>query len=411
MSEPHALTLHDALVVATGGLSLLGIGLGRVPGATLNRAVVAVVGAAAMVALDGGDIRAALRAIDGRVLVLLFALMVVASALADAGAFDLLAARVERARLGGAAMLVALVAVTGLLAAVLLNDAVVLMLTPAVVRLARRLGTAPLPYVLALALAANAGSVATVTANPQNVVAAVAGGVGYLRFAEALAPVALGSLPVVALVVWLRFRRDIAGRSPPATDAPAPVEVAPVRLTLAATAAAGMLAAFAAGLPVAASALLAAGLLLAAWGRKAGALLRAADLQLLVLVAGLFVIVGGVARTPEAAAALQWASSAGAVGLAGIVALASNLVSNVPAVLFLLPAAGHGGGGPSPTLTLAMASTLAGNLTLVGSIANLIVAEGARRHRVEVGFVDHLVVGVPVTVVTLALGLAWLRLR
>lgn len=411
MSEPHALTLHDALVVATGGLSLLGIGLGRVPGATLNRAVVAVVGAAAMVALDGGDIRAALRAIDGRVLVLLFALMVVASALADAGAFDLLAARVERARLGGAAMLVALVAVTGLLAAVLLNDAVVLMLTPAVVRLARRLGTAPLPYVLALALAANAGSVATVTANPQNVVAAVAGGVGYLRFAEALAPVALGSLPVVALVVWLRFRRDIAGRSPPATDAPAPVEVAPVRLTLAATAAAGMLAAFAAGLPVAASALLAAGLLLAAWGRKAGPLLRAADLQLLVLVAGLFVIVGGVARTPEAAAALQWASSAGAVGLAGIVALASNLVSNVPAVLFLLPAAGHGGGGPSPTLTLAMASTLAGNLTLVGSIANLIVAEGARRHRVEVGFVDHLVVGVPVTVVTLALGLAWLRLR
>ena len=87
----------------------------------------------------------------------------------------------------------------------------------------------------------------------------------------------------------------------------------------------------------------------------------------------------------------------------------SNLVSNVPAVLLFKPIYPQISQGMVTGLVLASASTLAGNLTLLGSMANLIVIEQARRDGVEIGFVEYLMVGLPVTAITLALGIAWLR--
>lgn len=401
--------LHDAAVFTVAALALLGIGLGRVPGARVNRAVFGLAGGGAMLALHGGQLSFLLGAIDGRVLILLFALMVINGALADSGAFQWVAKVVVARRMGPTALLASVAVAAGTLSAFFLNDAVVLMLTAPVVALARRLGSSPLPYLLALALAANVGSVATLTGNPQNVIVAVTTGIRYGPFAATLAPVAAASLIVVIALVRILYHHELR-RGAAGAPLETVVDIRLGRLVPTVTATTGMLVAFVVGAPVTFAAVLTATLLLAVSGRRAGRLIGAVDAQLLVLLAGLFVIVAGLATTPAASAALAWAEHVGALGLTAMVAVASNLISNVPAVLLFLPAARSTSPDHGAALTLAMASTLAGNLTLMGSIANLIVAENARRLGVEVGFFRHARVGVPVALITLALGVARLGL-
>ena len=138
---------------------------------------------------------------------------------------------------------------------------------------------------------------------------------------------------------------------------------------------------------------------------------REIDWQLLVLFSGLFVVIAGVEASGLVGDLLGWAGALSLYRpavLTVVTAVLSNLVSNVPAVLLfktVIPAFGEPERG---WLILAMASTLAGNLTLVGSVANLIVVEQARAAGLEIGFVEYARVGVPVTVLTLFLG--WLIL-
>ncbi len=466
----------QSLTLAIGGLTLAVIAFGRVPGARLSRAAVAFVGAAALLAVQAVDLGAAGRMVNGEVLLLLFSLMVVNASLASAGAFRLLATLVTRGTLGPRRLLALLVLSAGVLSALFLNDTVVLMLTPLVVRAARRLRLPPLPYLLGLALAANAGSVATVTGNPQNVLVAVGAGIGYGEFAARLGPVALLALAVTLGVLLVAFRRELrggrlvvaeaaaagavagavvagttAGAGAGATAGPAPLpQVQRGRLLVSGAAALLMLTGFVAGVPVALAAAVAAALLLASHGRGASLILKRVDYELLVLFAGLFVVVGAIAATglPErwllgllgagggaagglvggpvggqlggalgstlgGAAAGQVATGPAGLGiLTAVTAALSTLVSNVPAVLMLLPALAlptlAPPAGTTLGLTVAMAATLAGNLTLMASVANLIVAESARRLGEEVGFWAYLRVGVPVTLLSLLLG--WLYL-
>jgi Na+/H+ antiporter NhaD/arsenite permease-like protein len=470
--------VSQSLTLAIGGLTLAVIAFGRVPGARLSRAAVAFVGATALLAVQAVDLEAAVRLVNGEVLLLLFSLMVVNASLASAGAFRLLATLMTRGTLGPKRLLALLVLSAGVLSALFLNDTVVLMLTPLVVRAARRLGLPPLPYLLGLALAANAGSVATVTGNPQNVLVAVGAGIGYGEFAARIGPVALLALAVTLGVLLVVFRRELRGgrlvvagaatagavagaagseghvaeghakdgiEGVPvgATAGPAPLpRVQRGRLLVSGAAALLMLAGFVAGVPVALAAAIAAALLLASHGRGASLILKRVDYELLVLFAGLFVVVGAIAATglPEqwllgllgagggalsgqvggalgsalgGAAAGQVATGPAGLGiLTAVTAALSTLVSNVPAVLVLLPALAlptlAPPAGTTLGLTVAMASTLAGNLTLMASVANLIVAESARRLGEEVGFWAYLRVGVPVTLLSLLLG--WLYL-
>ena len=400
----------SALVVAV--VTLAGVAFGRLPFVPLDRAGFALVGAAALLVTGVLNLHEAAALIDAEVLVLLFGLMLLNEALAEAGAFRTLTRWATRRARGPRTLLVALVVAAGGLSALFLNDTIAIMLTPLVVRLTRHLGVAPLPYLLALATAANVGSVATVTGNPQNLIVGVQGGIGYLPFLAALAPVALVGLAVVVLVVGAVHHRDLAGgpfRVPPPEFPPLPRRP----LALAVGWAVALLVAFVAGAAVATAALVVgAGVLLTA-GAAGRRVLARVDLSLLTLFAGLFVVVGALAHsgvTTLAVAALGAGWAGGVAALTVVTAVASNLFSNVPAVLLLAPLVAEAGGGRTGFLTLAMASTLAGNLTLVGSVANLIVVEGARQAGVTVGFWAYLRVGLPITLVTLALGAAWLSL-
>mgnify|MGYP003338179698 CR=1 FL=1 len=138
---------------------------------------------------------------------------------------------------------------------------------------------------------------------------------------------------------------------------------------------------------------------------------RAVDWDLLLLFIGLFVLVGAAEQSGIATwvfARLRPLGVDTVTGMTAAAAVLSNAISNVPAVMLftrLVPLT------PDPQrswLTLAMASTLAGNLTILGSIANLIVVEGARRRGVTVSFLDYAKVGLPVTLFTLAFGAWWL---
>ncbi len=431
--------LSSGLTIWIGLFTLLAVAFGRVPGVSLSRAVLALAGATLLVVTGAVSLERALSHVNGEVLVLLFGLMAVNVVLAEAGAFRLLTALVTRGTLGPRRLLALLVFSSGALSALFLNDTVALMLTPLVIRVARRLSLPPVPYLLALALAVNAGSVATVTGNPQNVLVAVTADIRYGVFAAHLTPVAVLSLVVVWVVIVLAYGRGLGARkpAPPAVEQAAALALPPVRtgrLAVGGGAALAMLIAFAVGVPVALAAVTAGTVLLLARGRASGALLRRIDYGLLVLFAGLFVVVGAMADTglPQRWL-LDWLPVEGSgietIGITSLVTAGlSTLVSNVPAVLVLLPATGFDAGGAAAStmatavgaasgdwlgsrplaLTIAMASTLAGNLTLVASVANLIVAEGAKRLGVELSFWAYLRVGLPVTVVTLLVGTLWL---
>ena len=396
------LTIFTAAYVA--------LGLGRVPGLRVDRTGVAIIAATSMVVGGGLAWDDAVRSVDAHTLVLLFGMMIVAAYLRLSGFFSLVtlwAIRRARTPLG---LLAAIVGASGVLSALFVNDVVCLVLAPLVLAIARRLGLPPVPYLIALATAANVGSVATLTGNPQNMLVGSFSSVTYRAFLVREAPIALIGLVAVFAVVWLAYRRQLPpGFAEAAPGARHTVHYPIMVKTLIAVGV--MLTAFLAGVPIALVAIAGAACCLVTRRVKPDKVYREVNWGLLVLFVGLFVLTGALERSGFEDDLARWATRLGLhrpLVLTIVAAVISNLVSNVPAVLLFKPLIPSLGEPDRAWLILAMASTLAGNLTLLGSVANLIVAEAARAGRVEIGFVEYSRVGVPLTILTLLVG--WLVL-
>jgi Na+/H+ antiporter NhaD/arsenite permease-like protein len=388
----------------------LGLALGRLPGFRVDRTGVAIIGAAAMVVGGVMPWDRAVAAVDAHTLVLLFGMMIVAAYLRLSGFFHLVTHWAVRRARTPVGLLAILVVASGVLSALFVNDVICLVLAPVVIDITRRLQLPPVPYLIALATAANVGSVATLTGNPQNMLVGSFSGIGYRAFLAREAPVALVGLAAVVAVVWLVYRRELDGRLHAA--APDPHFAVHYPLMVKTMAAVGvMLVAFLAGVPIALVAIAGAAATLLTRRVKPDKVYREIDWNLLVLFTGLFVVVAGLEAAGWTEELFRWAGALRLYRPAVLTvaaAVVSNLVSNVPAVLLFKSVIPSFGEPARAWLILAMASTLAGNLTLLGSVANLIVVEAARAERIEVSFVAYLRVGVPLTVVTLALG--WLIL-
>ena len=390
--------------------TLVGVAIGRYPWLRMNRATIALVGATLVVALGVLPLDAAFGAVDLGTIALLLGMMVLNTNLRLAGFFALVGRWVSRTARTPRQLLALVVLAGGGLSAVFLNDTMALMLTPLVVEIAAASGRRPVPYLVALATAVNVGSVATLVGNPQNMLIGTASGIPFLRFSAALGPVAAGGLLLVWGVVVLVYRRDFGGEALP----PHPVPVARVYRPLlrkCGWAGALLVLAILAGVPLPLASLLAAALLLVTRRLKPERVFREVDWSLLVFFAGLFVVTAALEPLGVTAALFERARpwlAGGVAPLAAAGAVLSNLVSNVPAVLLLrayVPLL------PDPRqawLVLSMGTTLAGNLTLLGSVANLIVAELARGRGVRLSFGEYLRAGVPITLLTLAWGIAWL---
>jgi Na+/H+ antiporter NhaD/arsenite permease-like protein len=385
----------------------------------LDRPAGATIGAVAMVVIGGLPMDAALHAIDLHVLVLLFGVLLIAAYLQEARFFRL-AAYLVMTRAGSARTLMfALVFAAGGLSAFLVNDTVCLMLTPLVVAVVVEARLPALPYLIGLASAANVGGVVSFSGNPQNMIigAAAEGHLGFAHYMLLTLPVGLACLAAnAALLCWL-FRFDLptaplAERRPPkpAIDRPLAIKGLCALALFAGLAFAGVSLA-------GASVCAAAALMLSARSRVPREAFQHVDWPLLVFFAGLFVVVAGIAHAgliddvfEKVAPLIDRGDVLGDLAFIAIVVVASNLISNVPFVLVAVAWIPHMHDPTWGYIMLAVASTLAGNLTLFGSVANIIVMESAGP-RGEIGFRRFLRYGSLITIVDLviAFGILWLE--
>jgi len=385
------------------------LAIGRFPGFRIDRTGAAIIGASLMVGVNALSLDDARQAINFDTIILLFGMMIVVVNLQLSGFFSLVAQRVVEHAGSPVLLLIAIVAVAGLLSAFFVNYTMCLVLTPLVLEITETLRRNPVPYLLAVAMASNIGSVATITGNPQNMMIGSFSGIPYRQFLACLGPVALAGLVLAVIVIYLSYRREFAS----AEHVTVVERIVPVDRRLmwkSILASLGMIVMFFAGWPVPKVAVVAAALLLITRRVDPEKVYRGIDWSLLVMFMGLFVVVGGVEKTSYEA---DLAAFAGQLHLdnvfllSGFSALLSNLVSNAPAVLIFKPLVVHLANPAKAWLTLAMSSTLAGNLTVVGSVANLIVLQQARQ-RIRIGFWEYFRVGAPLAVATILLGAAWI---
>jgi Na+/H+ antiporter NhaD/arsenite permease-like protein len=397
--------------LAIFALTYLAVAAGRLPFLSVDRPAAALLGAVLMVAAGVLAPGEAGGAVNGDTLGLLLGMMILSAYLGEAGFFRWASWRVLRAVSGPRTLLWALVFTSGVLSAFLVNDTVCLMVTPIVVGVLDDAELPPLPYLLAVAFGSNAGSVATLTGNPQNMIVGTLSGLSWARFAGALALPALASLVVVAAVLHALFRADLArGARMGARRGPPPVER---RLLAKAVAALGVaLAGFVLGFPLSWTALFAGALLMAVAGRAPREALARVDWPLLVFFAGLFVVVAGVARSGAAdrmheaiAPLLGEGARQQAIVFSLFSVAGSQLVSNVPFVLLAGEWIPRLAEPDLLWLATALAATLAGNLTIIGSIANVIVLELAGS-RGRIGFWRFFRIGALVTATSFTVALA-----
>ncbi len=299
-----------------------------------------------------------------------------------------------------------------------MNDTICLMFTPVLVRLIRRLELPPAPYLIGLATAANIGSTMTIIGNPQNMLIGIRSGIHFLSFWAALAPVSLAGLALDFGLIWLIYRSQLRLPLKPSNDLRGYAELRVQRGLLALSLLVVLLALIflAAGYAPQGVAISSAALLILLGSNRPRRALQQVDWPLLLIFAGLFIVMRGVEKAGLVehliSQAGSWFAERSALGsISWVTLIVSNLISNVPAVLLLSPLIAAAGGGAMAWLALAMASTLAGNLTLIGSAANLIVLEGAEREGVHLGFLEYLKVGLPLTLLTIGLGVLILSLR
>jgi Na+/H+ antiporter NhaD/arsenite permease-like protein len=403
--------LTDAKVLAASLVffgSYVVFALGKFPGLKIDRPGAAIIGAVLMVAFRIMDAPRALASIDFATIVLLFSMMLVVSNVRMAGFFDWVTALILK-RLHPRHLLPTVIVTTGALSAFLVNDIVCLVMTPLVVHLTRRFSLPVVPYVIAVATASNIGSVATITGNPQNILIGSLSGIPYVQFLLRLGPVAMIGLLVNWGVIRFVYRQRLADIIE--ADAGGDVGMTPTLRAKPVVVLALVLAGFLAGVPPALAASMGAALLLITRSTDPRRVYAAVDWGLLVFFVGLFIIVAGAERAGLTAMLItplsQWGLQHLPV-LVGATAALSNIVSNVPAVMLLRSAIPGLPDAHIGWLALAMASTLAGNLTITGSVANIIVVESAAAEGVAVGFRDYVQVGLPLTLITLLIGSTWL---
>lgn len=402
-----------ATAVAVFVIVYAGMILGGLPFLQLDRTGVALLGAIALVGLEVLTPEQAAQSIHLPTLLLLFSFMVISAQMRLGGFYTWVTKRIAELPLAPRALLAAMMAVVAALSAVFSNDVVCLAVAPVLADACARRGLAPVPFLVGLACAANVGSAATLIGNPQNM---LIGQVLGLHFADylfrAAVPVALGLAASWAILAW-----QLDGREP--APAPAAERRADPGQELdawqtakgLAVAAALVLVFLLTDWPREVAALTGAGLLMMSRKLHSTKMLGLVDWELLILFIGLFVVNHALARTGLSADALRSLADAGLplahpAALFATTFVLSNVVSNVPAVMLLLPAATEPFSGPM----LALVSTLAGNLLIVGSIANIIVVDAARRRGVVIDWRRHARAGIPVTVATLAVTAFWFAL-
>lgn len=390
-----------------------GLALGRFPGFQLDRTGIALLGALALVASGDVTETAAWDSIDKGTVGLLFGLMIVSAQLEMAGFYAWVTARLAKLGVGPATLLAVLVATSGIMAALLTNDVIALTMAPVLVDICRQRRLNPVPFMLGLAFSANAGSVATLMGSPQNMLIGEKLNLHFGQFLwEAGVPAVISLVAVWAILALLYRGRWALETEPDETSQAAPAPLARVDV-IKGLVVAGLLIGFFlfSDMPRDVLALAAAAILLLNRHYRSRELLEHVDWQLLVLFFGLFVVNGALQQT-QLPQHLMAHIQSGGLDLKSpawffvLTAVLSDVVSNVPCVMLLLPFASQ----PVDGAAMALASGLSSNLLVIGSLANIIVVDAAARRGIKISFGEFTRSGVPVTLVSLTIAALWLWL-
>lgn len=400
----------------------VGIAARRLYVLPVGRPAAAMIGACAMVVLGLFDAHIglspddALRAVEPNTIALLFGMMVLSAALEQAGFFGALVSWVAARKPSRVTLLYLTTIGCGLLSAVLVNDAVCLLATPLVLALVDRLAAPRTPFLFAVAMGSNAGSALTLAGNPQNMLVAKLSGLGYREYLARVGPGVLVALVAAAAVIHWMHRRELALTVDDAEDGLERVRIRPGLLRACLVTLAGVVVADLAGAHLAATAMIAAAIALVAARRRAPQLLERVDWSVLVFFGSLFVVVAAFQKTGIPAETLAelgrrapLEGARGMVVLTGVLSVGSQIVSNVPLILLLEPWIRTLGDPKLAWTVTALVSTLAGNLTLLGSVANVIVVEQAKA-KGSIGFWRYVMVGIPVTLVTTGITVGFILL-
>jgi len=392
------------MLIASRRLSLLPIG----------RPAGALLGAVFMVLIGALSPRETYAAIDYDTIVLLFGTMVLTAYLERSGFFEWLAGRILSACRTPMTLLWAVAALSGAVSAFLVNDTVCVFLTPVVALACRKAKLPPGPYLIGLATSANIGSAATLVGNPQNMIIGSLSGFPFGQFALFAAPAAGIGLVLNMLLLYLFYYRRLPSRMELTASSHVPVDRR--NLTIALVVTAGVILGFFAGFHLGYTALTGVVILILADRKDPRDIFARVDWSLLLFFCCLFVVVSGLAKTgvverswKESAPYLALYHTQGLLFFSALMTVGSNLVSNVPMVLLTGPHLSELGSSQLGWVLLAFTTTVAGNFTLIGSVANIIVAERSREHY-ALGFVEYLRFGLPSTVIILAAGVATIRL-
>jgi len=404
--------MHAAILIIVFLCTYAGMAAGRLPHLQIDRIGIALLGVIVLLASQTVTLDELGTNIDVSTLVLLFALMIISAQFLSAGFFELAAEWIMRKSTNPTTMLALTVAVAGALSALLANELVVLTMAPLLIVGAQARALDPRPFLIALAGAANAGSAATLIGNPPNILIGQIGELSFGLFLLAGAVPALIGLAAVFGVTWFLWRDRITAPEPAGGIAEVTRHPHDRGQTLKGLIGmALLLLLFATPLPREVGGLLIAAALLTNRRFTNRIMITAVDWPLLLLFVCLFAITGALADTGLPWTFMSWFQDHGMLPdnlavLLPTILIASNVFGNVPSVILLLQVWPNPPQGP--LYAVAVLSSLAGNLTLVGSLANLIAVERAEALGVRLSFAEYARAGVPFTLISLAGAACWL---
>ncbi|WP_158969899.1 ArsB/NhaD family transporter [Chachezhania sediminis] len=400
-------------------LVYVALALGHLPGFRVDRTGAAVIGAMAMIGLGLIGPKAAWDAIDYQTVGLLFGLMIVSGAFTVSGFFDWLARKVAALDVLPQVLLMLIIGLGGGLSALLTNDVVVIAMTPLLVSISISRGLNPVPFILGFCFAANTGSVATIIGSPQNMIIAQTLGLSFTEYMKVVLVPALATLPIIWGLICVLYR----GRWTIQAKATQPVAgtSAGHALDIGGTAKAAIITAAVVAAFVFSDwrreliALSAAAVILVSRRVASKDVLGTVDGNLLLLLAGLFVVNATLADTGLPQKLVHDLQSAGLdLGKPSVIFLVSSVLSNIvgnsPAVMLLVPFLPHAGDMNAVGAALALGTGFSSNAVIFGSLAGVIVVEQAARFNIDISMREFCRAGIPVSLICMALALGWILL-
>ena len=383
------------------------ISIRRMRGARLTRPTSALLGAALMIIFGIVSINQALESIDISILFLLIGMMIIVSVFEISGFFNWAVTKLVSFSKTSGTLLIIISVSTAFLSALFLNDAIVLFFTPIILKISKETNINPEPFLLSEIFSANIGSVATEIGNPQNAYIAIESHIPFFYYSSLLLPISIASLIISISIIYLFYKKEMRIKI---TAVKKKQEIKHPNLLYAGVITMlAILVSFFFVQDIAFVPFIGASILLFITPLIANEdprkIIKEVDWGIILFFIGLFIVLEGVNVSGILSAMMNLFATYGMplhnpVWYVTFVTVLSNLVSNVPAVMLLSPVTHQ----TSFWLALAMASTLAGNATIIGAAANIIVLEISSAYGIEINWLRFSRVGFPVTLITIILG-------